>query len=360
MEPGRRARRRASSARRLARAGRAPRGELEPLRRPWRALASADAGRAASHDGRRHRTPLRDPAPRRPSAPAPPREPSRPAARRADGGPAALPAGHRARAPGRRLGPLGARRGRVRPHARRLLLPPVVPLRGRGRSSTCPTEGGALLVSNHSGALPPDAAMIAKAIKEEHPRPRPLQPHGRALLQGLPGLLHAAAEDRRACRRTRPTCTACCYDEGQLVLVFPEGRKGTEKLYRDRYRLRRFGRGGFVEAAMRAGCRSSRSRWSAPRRRSRSSRTSGCSSAHAAYLRPDHADLPAPRAARDARLPPGEVQDPLPARRAHRRHGRRAVGGQGARADGRRTTSARRSRRSSTTWSASARSVWLG
>jgi 1-acyl-sn-glycerol-3-phosphate acyltransferase len=43
------------------------------------------------------------------------------------------------------------------------------------------------------------------------------------------------------------------HDERQLVLVFPEGRKGTEKLYKDRYRLRRFGRGGFVEAAMRAG-----------------------------------------------------------------------------------------------------------
>jgi 1-acyl-sn-glycerol-3-phosphate acyltransferase len=42
------------------------------------------------------------------------------------------------------------------------------------------------------------------------------------------------------------------YDEEQLVLVFPEGRKGTEKLYKNRYRLRRFGRGGFVEAAMRA------------------------------------------------------------------------------------------------------------
>jgi 1-acyl-sn-glycerol-3-phosphate acyltransferase len=42
------------------------------------------------------------------------------------------------------------------------------------------------------------------------------------------------------------------HDEEQLVLVFPEGRKGTEKLYKDRYRLRRFGRGGFVEAAMRA------------------------------------------------------------------------------------------------------------
>jgi 1-acyl-sn-glycerol-3-phosphate acyltransferase len=41
------------------------------------------------------------------------------------------------------------------------------------------------------------------------------------------------------------------YDERQLVLVFPEGRKGTEKLFKERYRLRRFGRGGFVEAAMR-------------------------------------------------------------------------------------------------------------
>jgi 1-acyl-sn-glycerol-3-phosphate acyltransferase len=43
------------------------------------------------------------------------------------------------------------------------------------------------------------------------------------------------------------------YDERQLVLVTPEGRKGTEKLVKDRYRLRRFGRGGFVESAMRAG-----------------------------------------------------------------------------------------------------------
>jgi 1-acyl-sn-glycerol-3-phosphate acyltransferase len=42
------------------------------------------------------------------------------------------------------------------------------------------------------------------------------------------------------------------YDEERLVLVFPEGRKGTEKLYRDRYRLRRFGRGGFVASALRA------------------------------------------------------------------------------------------------------------
>ena len=63
------------------------------------------------------------------------------------------------------------------------------------------------------------------------------------------------------------------HDEEQLVLVFPEGRKGTEKLYKDRYRLRRFGRGGFVESAMRArGADRPRRASSAPRRRCRSSR----------------------------------------------------------------------------------------
>ncbi len=114
-----------------------------------------------------------------------------------------------------------------------------------------PADGGALLVSNHSGALPPDAAMIAKAIKEEHARPRPLHLTVEHFFKGYPGLAmlvnkiggvpaHPANVQRLLC------------DEQQLVLVFPEGRKGSEKLYKDRYRLRRFGRGGFVEAAMRA------------------------------------------------------------------------------------------------------------
>ena len=70
------------------------------------------------------------------------------------------------------------------------------------------------------------------------------------------------------------------YDERQLVLVFPEGRKGTEKLYKDRYRLRRFGRGGFVEAAMRAPrADRARSPSSAPRRRCPPSRSSSRCSA---------------------------------------------------------------------------------
>jgi 1-acyl-sn-glycerol-3-phosphate acyltransferase len=114
-----------------------------------------------------------------------------------------------------------------------------------------PADGGALLVSNHSGALPPDAPMIAKAIREEHPHPRPLHLTMEHFFKGYPGLsmllpkiggvpAHPANVHRLLA------------DEQQLVLVFPEGRKGSEKLYKDRYRLRRFGRGGFVEAAMRA------------------------------------------------------------------------------------------------------------
>jgi 1-acyl-sn-glycerol-3-phosphate acyltransferase len=114
-----------------------------------------------------------------------------------------------------------------------------------------PSEGGALLVSNHAGAVPPDAPMIAKAIKEEHPNPRPVFLTMEHFFKGYPGLsmllpkiggvpAHPANVHR------------LLYDEQQLVLVFPEGRKGSEKLYKDRYRLRRFGRGGFVEAAMRA------------------------------------------------------------------------------------------------------------
>jgi 1-acyl-sn-glycerol-3-phosphate acyltransferase len=115
-----------------------------------------------------------------------------------------------------------------------------------------PATGGALLVANHAGALPPDAAMIAKAIREEHPRPRPLNITVEHFFKGYPGFsmlipkiggvpAHPANVQR------------LLYDEEQLVLVFPEGRKATEKLYKDRYRLRRFGRGGFVEAAMQAG-----------------------------------------------------------------------------------------------------------
>jgi 1-acyl-sn-glycerol-3-phosphate acyltransferase len=114
-----------------------------------------------------------------------------------------------------------------------------------------PSSGGALLVSNHSGALPPDAATIAKAIKEEHPHPRPVNITVEHFFKGYPGF--SMLVSKIGCVPAHPANVhRLLYDEDQLVLVFPEGRKGTEKLYKDRYRLRRFSRGGFVEAAMRA------------------------------------------------------------------------------------------------------------
>ena len=114
-----------------------------------------------------------------------------------------------------------------------------------------PAAGGAMLVSNHSGALPPDAAMIAKAIREEHPHPRPLNITIEHFFKGYPGF--SALLPKIGCVPAHPAnVQRLLYDEEQLVLVFPEGRRGPEKLYADRYRLRRFGRGGFVEAAMRA------------------------------------------------------------------------------------------------------------
>lgn len=115
-----------------------------------------------------------------------------------------------------------------------------------------PSEGGALLVSNHSGALPPDAPMIMQAIRNEHSSPRPLYMLGEHWFKGYPGvgmlankigLVAASAANAQRLLR----------DEGRLVLVFPEGQKGTRKLYWQRYKLRRFGRGGFIKTALRAG-----------------------------------------------------------------------------------------------------------
>ena len=115
-----------------------------------------------------------------------------------------------------------------------------------------PAEGGALLVSNHSGALPPDAPMIMQTIRNEHPAPRPLYMLGEHWFKGYPGvgmltnkLGLVAAHPANAQRLLR--------DEGRLAIVFPEGQKGSRKLYWQRYRLRRFGRGGFVKTALRSG-----------------------------------------------------------------------------------------------------------
>jgi 1-acyl-sn-glycerol-3-phosphate acyltransferase len=113
-----------------------------------------------------------------------------------------------------------------------------------------PRTGGALIVANHAGAIPSDAPVIMHGIETE--LSRPVYGLAENLLRALPavGTIWSrvggvAAHPENAYR--------LLHDDRQLVLVFPEGTKGTGKLYRDRYKLHRFGRGGFVEIAMRSG-----------------------------------------------------------------------------------------------------------
>jgi 1-acyl-sn-glycerol-3-phosphate acyltransferase len=113
-----------------------------------------------------------------------------------------------------------------------------------------PTEGGALLVANHAGAIPSDAPVIMHGIEKELQRPV----YGMAdyFFRTVPvvGTLWARAGGVSA----RPAnAYRLLKEQQQLALVFPEGTKGPSKSFTDRYQLRRFGRGGFVEIAMRAG-----------------------------------------------------------------------------------------------------------
>jgi 1-acyl-sn-glycerol-3-phosphate acyltransferase len=113
-----------------------------------------------------------------------------------------------------------------------------------------PATGGALLVANHAGAIPPDAPSIMHGIEKD--LGRPVYGLAEHLFRSVPvaGTLWA----RNGGVTAHPdNAYRLLHDEEQIVLVFPEGTKGTGKLYADRYRLRRFGRGGFVEIAMRAG-----------------------------------------------------------------------------------------------------------
>lgn len=136
-----------------------------------------------------------------------------------------------------------------------LVLPPVRVLYEKWfRVSThgvrnLPAEGGALLVANHSGVLPIDSVMTAFAVHEQ--RGRHLRMLGADLVFKTP-LLGTLA------RRSGQTL-ACGPDAerllraGELVGVWPEGFKGVGKPFSERYKLQRFGRGGFVSAALRTG-----------------------------------------------------------------------------------------------------------
>jgi 1-acyl-sn-glycerol-3-phosphate acyltransferase len=113
-----------------------------------------------------------------------------------------------------------------------------------------PNHGGALLIANHAGAIPSDAPAIMHGIEEELGRPV----YGLAdyFFRTIPVV--GTMWSRTGGVPAHPdNAYRLLHDQQQLALVFPEGTKATSKTYTDRYRLRRFGRGGFVEIAMRAG-----------------------------------------------------------------------------------------------------------
>ena len=114
-----------------------------------------------------------------------------------------------------------------------------------------PAEGGALIVANHSGTLPLDALMTQVALWDHHPAGR----HLRMLAADVVFTTPYVGEFARKAGHT----LACNPDAlrllagGEVVGVWPEGFKGIGKPFAERYRLQRFGRGGFVSAALRTG-----------------------------------------------------------------------------------------------------------
>lgn len=114
-----------------------------------------------------------------------------------------------------------------------------------------PATGGALLVANRAGQLPVDGAMIAKAIRDEHRIARPLHVASARVYSDLP-ILGMLVTKLGGVLAHPANLHRLLFDEGQLVLAFPEGVEGARKPLRWRYRLRSFDALAFVEVAMRA------------------------------------------------------------------------------------------------------------
>ncbi|MQA60812.1 MAG: hypothetical protein GEU86_04820 [Actinophytocola sp.] len=114
-----------------------------------------------------------------------------------------------------------------------------------------PPGGGGLVVCNHSGTVPLDAMMTSLAVHDAHPKQRHLRLLAADLLFEVPflSMLARKAGHTLACNADAERLLR----HGELVGVFPEGFKGIGKPYSARYKLQRFGRGGFVSAAMRTG-----------------------------------------------------------------------------------------------------------
>ncbi len=115
-----------------------------------------------------------------------------------------------------------------------------------------PAHGRAMLVANHAGALFPfDASMITGAIMKLHPLPR--WPRFMVLDWAFTVPYLSAFMRKVGGVPASPFNATRILDGDGLMMVFPEGAKGTGKRFGERYRLQRFGRGGFVEIALRTG-----------------------------------------------------------------------------------------------------------
>lgn len=114
-----------------------------------------------------------------------------------------------------------------------------------------PADGSALVVANHSGTLPIDALMLQLCLRDHHPDHRQLRMLAADLAFQLPVIRDVARKlgHVRAC----PENAERLLLEGALVGVMPEGYGGLGKPYEERYRLKRFGRGGFASVALRTG-----------------------------------------------------------------------------------------------------------
>jgi 1-acyl-sn-glycerol-3-phosphate acyltransferase len=112
-----------------------------------------------------------------------------------------------------------------------------------------PDVGRALLVANHSGTLPYDGALLMYAVRREHQARRDVRPLVEDFVFHFPylGTFINRIGGVRACQENAERLL----ESDQVVAVFPEGIKGIGKLYRERYKLQRFGRGGFVKLALR-------------------------------------------------------------------------------------------------------------
>jgi 1-acyl-sn-glycerol-3-phosphate acyltransferase len=113
-----------------------------------------------------------------------------------------------------------------------------------------PAEGGALMVANHAGAIPADAPSIMHGIERDLGRPV----YGLAdeIFKRVP-VVNLAWSRLGGVQAHPDNAYRLLREQQQLVMVFPEGSKGPGKTYSERYQLRRFGRGGFVQIAMRSG-----------------------------------------------------------------------------------------------------------